>query len=46
MTYLSWFSEQKDFLSESFIFEPRHEKTCLRGFRPGKTHTGLLSYRN
>ena len=28
------------------IFEPRHEKTCLRDFRPGKTQTGLLSYRD
>ena len=27
-------------------YEPRHEKTCLRGFRPGKTQTGLLSYRD
>ena len=26
--------------------EPRHEKTCLRGFRPGKTQTSLLSYRD
>ena len=25
------------------LFEPRHEKTC---FRPGKTQTGLLSYRD
>ena len=25
-------------------FEPRHEKTCLQGLRPGKTQTGLLSY--
>ena len=25
--------------------EPRREKTCLRGFRPGQTQTGLLSYR-
>ena len=23
-----------------------HEKTCLRGLRPGKTQTGLLSYRD
>ena len=23
----------------------RHKKTCLRGLRPGKTQTGLLSYR-
>ena len=27
-------------------FEPRHEKTCLRGFRPSKTQTSLLSYRD
>ena len=27
-------------------FEPRHKKTCLRGFLPGKTQTGLLSYRD
>ena len=26
--------------------EPCHEKTCLQGFRPGKTQTGLLSYRS
>ena len=25
--------------------EPRHENICLRGFRPGKTQTGLLSYK-
>ena len=25
----------------SLSIEPRHEKTCLRGFRPGKTQTGL-----
>ena len=24
--------------------EPHHEKTCLWGFRPGPTHTDLLSY--
>ena len=28
------------------LYEPRHEKTCLWGFRPGKTQTGLLSYRD
>ena len=27
-------------------YEPRHEKTCLRGLPPGKTQTGLLSYRD
>ena len=26
--------------------KPRHEKTCLRGLRPGKTQTGLLSYKS
>ena len=26
--------------------EPHHEKTCIRGLRPGKTQTGLLSYRD
>ena len=26
-----------------FIFESCHDKTCLWGFQPGKTHTGLLS---
>ena len=25
------------------VFEPRHEKTCFRGFRPGKTQTDLMS---
>ena len=28
------------------INEPHREKICLRGFRPGKTQTGLLSYRD
>ena len=27
-------------------YEPRHEKTCLRGFRPGRTQTDLLRYRD
>ena len=27
------------------IFEPRCEKICLRGFRPGPTQTRLYSYR-
>ena len=26
--------------------EPRHKKTCLWGLRPGKTQTGLLTYRD
>ena len=28
------------------ILEPRHEKTCLQGFQPGKTRTCLHSYRD
>ena len=27
------------------LFEPRREKTCLRGFRPGPTQTGLYKLR-
>ena len=31
----------------ALLYEPRHdEKTCLQGLRPGKTQTGLLSYRD
>ena len=34
-------------LSDIFFFlnsyEPRHEKNCFRGLRPGKTQTSLLS---
>ena len=26
-------------------FESRHEKTCLRGFRPGPTQIGLYNHR-
>ena len=26
---------------QSCQYEPRHEKTCLQGLRPGKTQTGL-----
>ena len=35
--------EQK---SPQCINEPRHKKTCVSGFRPGKTQIGLLSYRD
>ena len=28
-----------------FVFEPRSEKTGLRGFRPGPTQTGLYSHK-
>ena len=28
------------------LSKSRHQKTCLQGFRPGKTQTGLRSHRN
>ena len=37
---------QTIFCEDGFEIEPRQEKTCLRGFRPGKTQTGLRSHRN
>ena len=30
---------------EDMLWEPRHEKTCLWGFRPGLTQTKLYSHR-
>ena len=36
----------KSLLMSLLINEHRHEKTCLRGFRPGTTQTGLLIYRD
>ena len=36
----------ESYLKNKILFEPRHEKTCLRGLRPGKTQTGLLNYRD
>ena len=35
----------RDLKEISHIFEPRCEKTGLRGFRPGPTQTGLYSHR-
>ena len=32
--------------ARSTVYEPHHEKTFLRGLLPGKTKTGLLSYRS
>ena len=32
-------------LSNATSYGPRREKTCLRGFRPGSTQTGLYSHR-
>ena len=34
------------FLRFISLYEPRHEKTCLRDLRSVKTQTGLLSYRS
>ena len=33
-------------LSIPLLNEPHHKKTCLRGFQPGKTQTGLRSHRS
>ena len=32
--------------NQVFTIEPRHEKICVRDFRPAKTQTSLLSYRD
>ena len=32
-------------IDAQLLFEPRHEKTGLWGFRPGATQTGLYSHR-
>ena len=37
---------QRKYVYCSHPNEPRHEKTCLRGFRPGMTQTGLRSHRS
>ena len=39
----TWYLKRKKMWSCINKNEPRHEKTCLRGLRPGKTQTGLLS---
>ena len=38
----SWITE----ITMALINESQHEKTCLRGFRPRKPQTNLLSYRD
>ena len=35
----------KNRILHSLSFEPRSEKTGLRGFRPGPTQTGLYSHK-
>ena len=37
-----WYSHSN--VRTRVLNEPRHMKTCLRGFGPGKTQTGLLSF--
>ena len=39
-------NEKFGILLKSKEYEPRHEKACFWGFRPGKTQTGLLSYKS
>ena len=41
MLHVIWTAPQR-----TMVFEPRHEKTCLQGLRPGKTQTGLRSHRS
>ena len=38
----NWITE----ITMPLINESQHEKTCLRGYRPRKPQTNLLSYRN
>ena len=45
---LTWISKTFIYLLTIILpcllpLEPRHEKTCLRGFRPGKTPTGCTA---
>ena len=37
--------KKKNYYPETVINEPRHEKTCLGGFCPGLTQTGLYGHR-
>ena len=38
-------STHKQIMLPFVIFEPRNDKTCVRGFRPGQKQKGLYSYR-
>ena len=35
----------KDDAVSTSLFEPHHKKTCILGFRPGRTPTGTDGYR-
>ena len=41
----SRFSHDAAQYTETQVFEPCHNKTCLWGFQPGPTQTGLYSHR-
>ena len=43
-SFILWFWKTDAKLTK--LNEPRHEKTCPRGSRQGKTQTDLLSNRN
>ena len=46
--YVTWSTKHQDMIQDArsnynlTLCKLRHEKTCLQGFRPGKTLTGLL----
>ena len=42
---ISLYGTVRKIICFSLQYEPRSEKTGLRGFRPGPTQTGLCSYR-
>ena len=48
LIYPTWtlLIDSYNFTEADIITEPHHEKTCLRGLRPGNTQTGLLRYRD
>ena len=43
---MAWVCRHFEWEWRLLLHEPRHKRTCLRGFRPGKTQSGLLSYRS
>ena len=45
LLYMCGFNVDVLCIQLQFTYEPRSEKTGLRGFRPGPTQTGLCSHR-
>ena len=39
------FSWRRGDKNDQVMYEPRHEKTCLRGFRPGFTQIEMYNHR-